>query len=81
MERRAQVAFGLVLGFGATIDILWEVGEYLLQRSGASGLQLTYANTIQDLAISLFGAGVAAALVATALYPPAGSPAALFGWR
>ncbi len=75
------IAFGLVLGFGATIDILWEIGEYLLQRSGASGLQLTYENTIQDLAISLFGAAVAAGLLATVLYPPAGTPAALFGWR
>ena len=24
------VAFGLVLGFGAVVDILWEIGEYLL---------------------------------------------------
>ena len=75
------IAFGLVLGFGAVIDILWEVGEFLLMRSGASGLQLTYENTIQDLVFSLAGAVAAAVVVATFLWPAAGTPATLFGWR
>ena len=51
------VAFLLVVGFGASIDILWEIGEYLLMRSGSSGLALTYENTIQDLATSFIGGG------------------------
>ncbi|OGO53796.1 MAG: hypothetical protein A2V84_09950 [Chloroflexi bacterium RBG_16_70_13] len=75
------IAFGLVLGFGAVVDILWEVGEFLLLRSGASGLQLTYENTIQDLVMSLTGAAIAALAVATVLWPPTGTPATLFGWR
>jgi hypothetical protein len=74
------VAFGLVLGFGATVDILWEIGEFALMRSGASGLQLTYENTIQDLAMSLSGAFLGAIAVATVLWPPAGTPVAPFGW-
>ena len=74
------VAFGLVLGFGATVDILWEIGEFTLMRSGASGLQLTYENTIQDLALSLTGAALGAIAVATVLWPPAGTPATPFGW-
>jgi hypothetical protein len=75
------VAFGLVLGFGATIDILWELGEFLLMKSGSSGLQLTYENTIQDLVMSLAGAAIAAVVVATLLWPAAGTPRTLFGWE
>jgi hypothetical protein len=72
--------FGLVLGFGAVVDILWEAGEYAMMRSGASGLQLTYANTIQDLVLSLSGAALAALVMVTLLWPPMGTPATLFGW-
>ena len=75
------LAFGLVVGFGAVVDILWEVGEFLLMRSGASGLQLTYENTIQDLVSSLVGAALGAVVVATVLWPAAGTPATPFGWR
>jgi hypothetical protein len=74
------IAFGLVLGFGAVIDILWEVAEFGLMRSGASGLQLTYENTIQDLVMSLAGAAVGAIVVATLLWPAPGTPATPFGW-
>lgn len=75
------IGFGLVVGFGAVIDILWEVGEFLLMQSGASGLQLTYENTIQDLVFSLAGATLAAVVVAAFLWPAPGTPATLFGWR
>jgi hypothetical protein len=74
------IGFGLVFGFGAVVDILWEIGEFAMLRSGSSGLQLTYENTIQDLAMSLTGAAVGALVVATALWPASGTPAALFGW-
>lgn len=81
MIGRRWVTFGLVVGFGATIDILWEIGEYLLQRSGQSGLQLTYDNTVQDLAVSLLGATLGAILVVTVLWPKPGTPATVFGWQ
>lgn len=74
------VAFGLVVGFGAVVDILWEIGEYAVMRSGASGLDLTYDNTIQDLGMSLLGAAGGALVVATLLWPAPGTPATLFGW-
>lgn len=80
VEQRWE-AFGLVIGFGATIDILWELGEFLLMKSGASGLQLTYENTIQDLVLSLLGAAVAALVIATLLWPAAGTPRSPFGWQ
>jgi hypothetical protein len=72
--------FLLVLGFGAVVDILWEVGEFAMLKSGASGLDLTYENTIQDLVMSLIGAAVAALVMATILWPAPGTPATLFGW-
>ena len=72
--------FGLVLGFGAVIDIIWEVAEFALMKSGSSGLQLTYENTIQDLVMSLLGATVGAVAVATILWPATGTPATVFGW-
>jgi len=74
------ILFGLVLGFGAVIDILWEAGEFAMMKSGASGLQLTYENTIQDLVMSLTGAAVAALIMATILYPSPTTPTTLFGW-
>jgi hypothetical protein len=74
------MVFGLVLGFGAVVDILWEAGEFAMMRSGASGLELTYENTIQDLVMSLLGATIAAVVMATLLWPAAGTPQTLFGW-
>jgi hypothetical protein len=74
------VGFGLVLGFGAVVDILWEIGEFLLMKSGSSGLQLTYENTVQDLAMSLLGAAIAAVVVATIAWPATGTARSLFGW-
>lgn len=73
--------FGLVVGFGAVADIIWEFGEFAMMRSGASGLQLTYENTIQDLVLSLAGAAVAAVVMATVLWPADGTARTLFGWQ
>lgn len=78
---RRWVAFLLVLGMGAVVDILWEAGEFALMKSGASGLQLTYENTIQDLLVSLSGAAVAAVAITTIWWPRRDTPSALFGWR
>ena len=79
VERR-PVAFGLGVGLGASLAILWEIGEYLVQQSGQSGLQLTYPNTIQDLAMGLTGSAVGALIATTLLWPVPGTPRALFGW-
>ncbi len=65
---------------GAVIDVLCEVAEFTMMKSGESGLELTYANTIQDLVMSLSGAAVGAIVMATVLGPAAGTPANLFGW-
>ena len=51
-----------------------------MMKSGASGLDLTYENTIQDLVVSLAGATVGAGAMATIPWPPVGTPATLFGW-
>ena len=75
-----RVAFLLVVGFGASLDVLWEIGEYLLMKSGSSGLQLTYENTIQDLAMSFLGGVLAAIVVSMVLWPKPGTPRSLFGW-
>ena len=77
---RRWVAFLIVAGFGASVDILWELGEYVLMKSGSSGLQLTYENTIQDLATSFLGGALAALVSATVLWPKPGTSRALFGW-
>ena len=81
MVRPRWAVFLLVVGFGAMIDVLWEIGEYLLMKSGSSGLQLTYDNTISDLATSFLGGVAAAVLITTVLWPRAGTPASPFGWK
>jgi hypothetical protein len=55
------VALGI--GTGATTIVLWEIVEYLVSRSGTTGLQLTYDDTITDLAES-FAGGCVGAVVA-----------------
>lgn len=59
----AWVTGALCIGFGAASHILWEIIEYLLMVSGSSGLQLTYGDTIGDLALSLSGSVVAGAWI------------------
>jgi hypothetical protein len=39
------------LGLGAATEILWELGEYGVMKLGSAGLQLTYKDTIGDLAL------------------------------
>lgn len=57
--------FGLSLGFGAITHLLWEVAEFIVMRMGASGLQLTYEDTLDDLILSFAGSLVASILVIT----------------
>jgi hypothetical protein len=64
---RRLPAWSIAVGFGAATEILWELGEYAVMRLGSSGLQLTYEDTIGDLALggagTLLGATVVAWLV------------------
>ena len=55
----------LAVGFGATTHVLWEIGEFLVMQMGASGLQLTYNDTLDDMILSFFGTLVGALLVTT----------------
>jgi hypothetical protein len=53
------IATGLSIGFGAVSHILWEIIEFVAMRIGSPGLQLTYTDTIVDLAMSLCGSVIA----------------------
>jgi len=56
------ITASLCIGFGASTHILWEIIEFLAMRFGSPGLQLTYEDTIGDLAMS-FGGSVIAGLI------------------
>jgi glycopeptide antibiotics resistance protein len=58
--------WGLAIGLGAATEILWEIGEYLVMKLGSSGLQLTYEDTIGDLALGGCGTLLGASLVSAA---------------
>lgn len=63
-------AWGLVLGFGAVTNILWEIGEYVTFTTGNKGeLKGIYRDTIGDLSLSLTGSFLGAVLIATVLWP------------
>jgi hypothetical protein len=68
--RRTQLgllpSWGLAVGFGAATEILWELGEYAVMKLGSSGLQLTYEDTIGDLALGGCGTLLGATLVSAA---------------
>lgn len=49
----------LAIGFGAVSHILWEIIEFVAMWIGSPGLQLTYGDTIGDLALSLCGTVIA----------------------
>ena len=59
---------GLSIGFGSVTHILWEIGEYVVMMMGASGLQLTYNDTIDDLILSFLGTLTGSILVVTLLW-------------
>jgi hypothetical protein len=65
-QLRPLVSWGLAVGFGAATGILWEIGEYVVMNLGSSGLQLTYVDTIGDLALGGCGTLLGASLVSTA---------------
>ena len=55
-------AWALGWGLGALAIIWWEAAEWLVQELGASGLQLTYGDTIGDLIMSSTGGAIGSAI-------------------
>ena len=63
-----KIIFSLVVGFGATTHVLWEISEFVVMKMGASGLRLTYNDTMEDLILSLLGSVIGAILVITVFW-------------
>ena len=59
---RPFAAWALAYGIGAAAIIWWEAAEWLVQKAGTAGLDLTYGDTIGDLILSSTGGAVGAAV-------------------
>lgn len=61
----AANVFGLALGLGMTLQVLWEIGEYLTFITRHAEVADLYADTIKDLSLDLVGslAGAAVAVI------------------
>ena len=59
LDLEPWIAISLAIGFGAVSHILWEIIEFVAMWIGSPGLQLTYEDTIGDLAMSLCGTVIA----------------------
>jgi hypothetical protein len=59
--------FALVVGFGATTAILWEIGEYFAFIRNSPERATAYTDTLGDLTLGLSGSTFTAALAAFAL--------------
>jgi hypothetical protein len=55
------VLYGLALGLGMTLQVLWEIGEYLTFLARSSNVANLYADTFGDLALDLAGSAAGAA--------------------
>ena len=56
--------FSLVVGFGATAAILWEIAEYFAFIRNSPELATAYSDTLGDLALGLAGSSLAASFAA-----------------
>jgi hypothetical protein len=65
-------AIALVVGFGATTAVLWELAEYVAFIRNSSELDTAYEDTLGDLALGLAGAMLAAMVAGRALRTPSG---------
>jgi hypothetical protein len=63
---RAEL-FSLVVGFGATTAILWEIGEYFAFIRNSPERATAYTDTLGDLTLGLSGSTFTAALATLAL--------------
>jgi hypothetical protein len=70
-----------VAGTGTAIagETLWEIGEYVAMKAGATGMGLTYGDTIGDMADSALGAAVGG--IITWFRMPREKAARSKGWR
>jgi hypothetical protein len=59
--------FMLVVGFGATTAILWEIGEYFAFIRNSPERATAYTDTLGDLSLGLSGSTFTAALAAFVL--------------
>lgn len=58
------VAAALIVGFGATAALLWEIGEYLaFIRTNTDELDTAYTDTLGDMSLGTLGSLVAALVV------------------
>ena len=55
-------AWAMGIGFGAAAILWWEEAEYAIMQAGSMGLNLTYGDTMGDLALSFTGGVVGASL-------------------
>jgi hypothetical protein len=55
-------AAALAVGFGVTGETAWEIMEYSALKLGFQGLQLSYENTMDDIAVGFAGALIAGAI-------------------
>jgi hypothetical protein len=59
--------FGLVVGFGATTAVVWELLEYVTFIRNSPELKTAYHDTLGDLTLGLSGSIVSAAIAAFAV--------------
>ena len=61
---RPVVLAGLILAFGSTSAILWELGEYLtFIRTNEDEFATAYTDTLGDLSLDLLGSAIAACTI------------------
>ena len=80
VARHAGLTLVAAVGVGAIVAVAWEIGEFAAWKSGSSGLDLTYEDTIDDLVFGLLGS-VAGAAWSVALPARDGGSWRPFGWR
>jgi hypothetical protein len=68
-QLRPLLIAGLVIGFGATLAIVWELGEYMtFLRTNEEELPTAYTDTVADMAFGLLGSVLAALIVVGVAY-------------
>lgn len=71
----------LATSLGISMAAIWELAEFTALKSGEDGLELTYENTMLDIATSSLGAAAAGIVTAAVVWPRRAEVGALFGWR
>jgi hypothetical protein len=73
--RTAPLAsFAMAVGFGGSAILWWEEAEYLVMKAGTAGLNLTYGDTMGDLALSFSGGVLGAAMASVVANRRAAQP-------